>query len=177
MTMKKITKLFTLLTLVMLATLAKAQNADQMIKDWERAKTYTMHYLEAMPEDGYAFKPTPEMRTFAGHMLHLTDANFELASIAGGLKSPIEPGAASKSTDQSKAYTIKMVMAGYDFVIDNIKNMKPEQFQDTVKVFDKYTVTKAVLFNKLFEHQTHHRGQTTVYFHLKGIKPPDEELF
>jgi len=110
-------------------------------------------------------------------MLHFTDANYELAPLAGRLKSPIAPGAASKSTDKSKAATIKTVMAGYDFVIANIKNMKPGEMQDTIKVFDKYVMTKATLLNKIFEHQTHHRGQTTVYFHLKGIKPPDEELF
>ncbi len=175
--MKKLSKLLFFLMMVSLAPIAKAQSAEQMIKDWERAKVYTMHYLEAMPEDGYAFKPTPEMRTFAEHMLHLTDANFELAPLAGGIQSPIGPGAAEKSADKSKAATIKMVMAGYDFVISNIKNMKPEQFQDSVKVFDKYTMTKATLLNKIFEHQTHHRGQTTVYLHLKGIKPPNQELF
>ena len=148
-----------------------------MIKDWERAKAYTRAYLDSMPEDGYAFKPTPEMRTFAEHMLHFTDADYELAPLAGGIKSPIEAGAASKATDKSKAATIKMVMAGYDFVIANIKNIKPEQLQDKIVVFNKYEMTKAVLLNKLFEHQTHHRGQTTVYFHLKGVKPPDQQLF
>jgi len=175
--MKKIAKLFTFLLLVLLANVAKSQDVAQMIKDWERAKTYTMHYLEAMPEDGYAFKPSPEMRTFAEHMLHFTDANYELAPLAGGLKSPIAAGDASKAADKSKAATIKTVMAGYDFVIANIKNMKPAEMQDSIKVFDKYVMTKATLLNKIFEHQTHHRGQTTVYFHLKGIKPPNEELF
>lgn len=175
--MKKIKKILFFLIVVTLAPVAKAQDAGQMIKDWERAKTYTMHYLEAMPEDGYAFKPAPETRTFAEHMLHLTDANFELAPLAGGIKSPVEPGAAGKIVDKSKAATIKMVMAGYDFVISNIRNMKPDQFQDSIKVLDKYVMTKATLLNKIFEHQTHHRGQTTVYFRLKGIKPPNEELF
>jgi uncharacterized damage-inducible protein DinB len=175
--MKKLTTLFTFLLGVLLANTARSQDAGQMVKDWERAKNYTKHYLEAMPEDGYAFKPTPEMRTFAEHMLHLTDANYELAPLAGGLKSPVADGAASKSADKSKAATITTVMAGYDFVIANIKNMKPGELQDTIKLFNKYTMTKATLLNKIFEHQTHHRGQTTVYFHLKGIKPPDEELF
>ena len=68
-------------------------------------------------------------------------------------------------------------MAGYDFVISNIKNMKPEQFQDTIRVFDKYAMTKGTLLNKIFEHQTHHVGQTTIYFRLKGLTPPNEELF
>lgn len=175
--MKKIATLFTFLPLLLLANMAKSQDAGQMVKDWERAKTYTRHYLEAMAEDGYSFKPSPEMRTFAEHMLHFTDANYELAPLAGGVKSPIAPGAAAKSTNQSKAAVIKTVMAGYDFVIANIKNISPAQMQDTVKVFNKYTMTKATLVNKIFEHQTHHRGQTTVYFHLKGIKPPNEELF
>lgn len=175
--MKKITRLFIFLTVVLLANISKAQNADQMVKDWERAKAYTKHYLDAMPESGYAFKPSPEMRSFADQMLHLTDANYELSPLAGGLKSPVAPGAATKSVDKSKAATTKMVMAGYDFVISNIKNMKAGQFQDTIKLFDKFTMTKATLLNKIFEHQTHHRGQTTVYFHLQGITPPDQELF
>ena len=68
-------------------------------------------------------------------------------------------------------------MAGYDFVISNIKNMKPEQFQDTIRVFDKYAMTKGTLLNKIFEHQTHPVGQTTIYFRLKGLTPPNEELF
>jgi uncharacterized damage-inducible protein DinB len=28
-----------------------------------------------------------------------------------------------------------------------------------------------------FEHQTHHRGQTTIYIRLQGIRPPNERLF
>lgn len=172
--MRKITLSAALFMLVMLA---KAQSSEQMIKDWERAKTYTLHYLQAMPEENYSFKPTPDTRTFSDHMLHFTDANYELAPLAGGIKSPIEPGAAARSADKSKAATIKTVMAGYDFVISNIKNMKPGDFQDTIKVFDKYVMTKATLLNKIFEHQTHHIGQTTIYFRLKGLTPPQEELF
>jgi len=31
--------------------------------------------------------------------------------------------------------------------------------------------------NKIFEHQTHHRGQTTIYIRLQNITPPNERLF
>ena len=55
-----------------------------MIADWQRAKTYTKAYLDAMPEDGYSFKPTPEMRTFAGQMLHLADGNYGIVGTATG---------------------------------------------------------------------------------------------
>jgi hypothetical protein len=33
------------------------------------------------------------------------------------------------------------------------------------------------LLAKAFEHQTHHRGQATVYLRLKGVAPPNEMLF
>ena len=38
-------------------------------------------------------------------------------------------------------------------------------------------MTKGQALAKLFEHQTHHRGQTTIYIRLAGVKPPNEKLF
>ena len=38
-------------------------------------------------------------------------------------------------------------------------------------------VTRFALMMKTFEHQTHHRGQTTIYIRLVGIRPPQERLF
>jgi uncharacterized damage-inducible protein DinB len=69
------------------SSLANAQTSkDEMIKEWERAKTYTKEYLDAMPESGYALKPTPEIRSFAEQMLHLTDGNYGFAAAASGEK-------------------------------------------------------------------------------------------
>ena len=41
----------------------------------------------------------------------------------------------------------------------------------------KFEETRFALMNKAFEHQTHHRGQTTIYIRLQGIRPPEERLF
>src|ERR1700758_1601918 len=84
--MKKLALLFTLLIAFVSAN---AQSKDQMIADWQRAKNYTKAYLDAMPEDGYGFKPTPEMRSFAGQMLHLADANYIFATVASDKPNPI----------------------------------------------------------------------------------------
>jgi uncharacterized damage-inducible protein DinB len=175
--MKRTVGSLAFLILLLLANVSYAQEIKQMLEDWERAKAYTKDYLDAMPEDGYSFRPAPEMKSFAEQWLHATDAHYELAQLAGGVKSPIAEGASFKSVDKSKTATIKMVMDGYDFVINNIKQLKPQQFQEKIKVFGKYEMTKVTLLNKLFEHQTHHRGQTTVYLHLKGAKTPDQKLF
>lgn len=150
---------------------------NDIVKEWERAKAYTKEYLDAMPESGYALKPTPEMRSFAEQMLHLTDANYGFASAATGEKSPVGQGESEKTTDKSKANVTKLVLAGYDFVINNVQKMTPAQLDESVKLFGQFDMTKGTALAKCFEHQTHHRGQTTVYLRLAGVKPPQEKLF
>ena len=68
-------------------------------------------------------------------------------------------------------------MASYDFVIESVKKMKPAQLGEQVKIFGRFDMTKETALAKAFEHQTHHRGQTTVYLRLAGAKPPQEKLF
>ena len=153
------------------------QSIVEIVKEWERAKAYTKEYLDAMPESGYALKPTPEMRSFAEQMLHLTDANYGFASAASGEKSPVGFGESEKATDKSKANVTKLVLAGYDFVINSIKEMTPGQLAEKTKLFNQFDMTKGMVLTKLFEHQTHHRGQTTVYLRLAKVTPPNEKLF
>jgi uncharacterized damage-inducible protein DinB len=62
-------------------------------------------------------------------------------------------------------------------VINSLKKMNNSQLLEKVKLFDRFEMTKAVGIAKLFEHQTHHRGQTTVYIRLAGATPPQEKLF
>ncbi|HEX2534064.1 MAG TPA: DinB family protein [Chitinophagaceae bacterium] len=176
--MKRIQFFALAFALLGLTGFARAQSSvADMVKEWERAKAYTQEYLDAMPESGFALKPTPEMRSFAEQMLHLTDANYAFAATATGEKSPVGMGESEKTTDKSKANVTKLVLAGYDFVINSLKKMNPAQLNETVKVFGRFDMTRSMALVKCFEHQTHHRGQTTVYIRLAGAKPPQEKLF
>lgn len=170
--------LFTLTIFIAATSFAWAQtSAADMVKEWERAKAYTKEYLDAMPDSGYSLKPTPEMRSFAEQMLHVTDANYGFVATITGAKSPVGMGESEKTTDKSKANVSKMVLAGYDFVINNIKNLSAAQMNESIKLFGRFDLTKGSALAKLFEHQTHHRGQTTVYIRMAGATPPQEKLF
>lgn len=150
---------------------------DQMIADWERAKAYTQEYLNASTDEVINFKPTAEMRTFGQQMLHLAEANYGLSAAASGKTSPITWGALEKSDQyKTKAAVSKAVMESYDFVIAAAKEMNEQKMSEMVKVFN-FDMSREVALNKVFEHQTHHRGQTTVYLRLNGITPPNEKLF
>lgn len=150
---------------------------DQIVKDWERAKAYTKEYLDAMPESGYASKPTKEMRSFAGQFLHLSDATYGIIATATDEKSPMGMGELEKSNDENKASVTGKVMAAYDFAINSIKKMPESKMGEKVKLFGRFDLTREEAMAKAFEHQTHHRGQATVYIRLAGATPPGEKLF
>ena len=174
----KIKSLGVAICLIICAQLSNAQEKTaDMVKDWERSKAYTKEYLDAMPESGYALKPTPEMRSFADQFLHLADANYAFASAAAGAKSPMGQGAMEKTTDKSKVNVSKLVLDSYDYVIQQAKQLPEAQFGESVKLFGAFEMTRAKAFAKDLEHQAHHRGQTTVYLRLAGVKPPQEKLF
>ncbi|HVW14313.1 MAG TPA: DinB family protein [Mucilaginibacter sp.] len=175
--MKRLTTLFTLLVTFLACATANAQiSKEQMIADWQRAKAYTKAYLDAMPEDGYStVKPTPEMRSFAGQMLHIADGNYFLIGSVTGKPGPLK-GSAEKLIAPNKAEVTKAVMDSYDYVLNLLQTLTPEQMDQKGKV-EGAEITAAVAFNKAFEHQTHHRGQTVAYLRLKGVTPPGEMLF
>ncbi len=149
----------------------------QFVKDWERAKAYTLEYLDAMPADKYGYKAHDSIRSFAQQMLHLAQANIGLTSNGTGkdriwVGQNLELRASAQSADSVKYF----VAASYDFAIDGIKNM------DISKLGEKnqrgnFDETRLAWLLKAFEHQSHHRGQTTIYIRLLGIKPPNEKLF
>ncbi len=117
------------------------------------------------------------MRSFAEQVLHLADANYGLTSAALGSKSPFARGELEKSSDKSKSNVSKLVMGSYDFVIDNLKKMSESQLDEIIKMLGTFDISKRTALAKVFEHQAHHRGQTTVYIRLAGVKPPQEKLF
>ena len=159
--------------------LTSEQIRAQMVSDWQRAKAYTIEYLNTMPTDKYSFQPVDSVkRSFAQQMLHLSAANAFLMATATGTKPPehfgfdLEQRPGAQSADSVMYY----VTTSYDFCINSVQSSDMSKWGEPVELFG-FKTTKYALMNKTFEHQTHHRGQTTIYIRLQGIKPPQEKLF
>lgn len=129
-----------------------------------------------MPADKYSFKATDSIRSFAQQMLHLAAANVGLPSGAIGNPPAFAAGLEARSSAQTKDSVMYYVTASYDYVINGIKNSNTATWGEKSKFFN-FEETKLVWFMKAFEHQTHHRGQTTIYIRLVGVRPPNERLF
>ncbi|AKD54660.1 DinB family protein [Spirosoma radiotolerans] len=149
----------------------------QLTADWQRAKEYTKEYLDVMTEEGMSYKPTPEIRSFADQMLHLAAANYNFGAMVSGKANPFQGKKLEEMNElKTKAALTKTVMDSYDFMLDAIKGLNDAQLAESVKMGQR-EMTREVLLAKAFEHQTHHRGQCTIYIRMKGIKPPNEKLF
>lgn len=159
--------------------ISSADIKTQMVKDWERGKAYTIDYLNTMPADKYSFKAVDSLRSFAQQMLHLASGNvFIMMNATGKPPLPWLPaGIEQRPTAQNKDSVMYYVTASYDYCIDAVKNFDWNKWNENVKMFNTYDETRYAMLNKAFEHQGHHRGQTTIYIRLNGIKPPQERLF
>ena len=150
---------------------------SQLVKEWERAKVYTLEYLDVMPKDKYGFKAQDSIRSFSQQMLHLAQDIVIMVSYGTGKEriwqgQNLETRTSAQSADSVKYF----VTSGYDYGIEAIKNIDASKLEEKVKVRNTDETRFAWLL-KAFEHQTHHRGQTTIYIRLLGIKPPPEKLF
>ena len=186
--MKKIISFATIYVFIfsfVLSFAAKAQalsSADikaQMVKEWERSKAYTIDYLNTMPADKYSFKAVDSIRSFAQQMLHLAQANLFFMSLATDLKSPSFGSDREQSaTAQTKDSVMYYVTTSYEYCINAVKSSDVSNWGEKKKLpFGGYEETRFALLIKAIEHQAHHRGQTTIYIRLQGIKPPQERLF
>lgn len=165
--------LFTGTTLAQVADSIKAQ----FLRDWKRARAYTKEYLDVIPKEKYDFRAHDSTRTFAQQMLHLAQGNIGLISNGTGATriwqgQNLEKRKSAQSAD-SVAY---FVLASYDYAIESIGKMDAKTLSENVKR-GNFELNRFTWLLKAFEHQTHHRGQTTVYIRLLGIKPPNEKLF
>jgi uncharacterized damage-inducible protein DinB len=150
----------------------------QMIKDWERAKAYTVDYLNTMPPNKYSFRATDSIRSFAQQMLHLAAGNCFLMSNATDQQMPafMMSDIQNSPTAQNKDSVMYYVTNSYDYCMNSVKNADAKKWAEKKKIFS-FEETRWALMMKTFEHQGHHRGQTTIYIRLQGIKPPEERLF
>jgi uncharacterized damage-inducible protein DinB len=130
-----------------------------------------------MPANKYSFKATDSIRSFAQQMLHLAQSNVNIIAPLAGMSNIFADRILEDSkTAQTKDSVVYYVVASYDMVINGLKKMDFTSLSEKVKLYN-WEETKFAWLLKAFEHQTHHRGQTTIYIRLLGLHPPQERLF
>src|SRR6266404_9743498 len=94
-----------LLMILALAAPALAQTTvkDALVKHWKTSGEFTIAVANAMPPDGYTFRPNPEEMSYGQLMAHIAGVNLNACSNASGLTKPaLTPKIAEWTKDPQK---------------------------------------------------------------------------
>ncbi len=125
---------------------------------------------EQMPEADYAFKPTPEVRSFGQLAGHMANGNFAICAAIKGEKSP---GTADFEKVTDKTALVQALRDAMAYCA-TVHTWAKERHHDQVNLFGmKGSVTWALAFN--IAHNAEHYGNMVTYFRLKGRIPPSSQ--
>lgn len=134
-------------------------------KHWQVAREFTLAVAEAMPAEGYDFKPNAEEMSFGQRMIHIAAQNSDSCANAAGTKRLAEPAASDRQT------AIKFLSDSFDKCSKELDAMPPEQLNKEVYKFRGQPVLASEALGYTFTHMAHHRGQAEVYLRVRNIKP------
>jgi len=169
-------KTFLLLSFSLIALLLDAQTASDPLSAGNKfiyniVKTNLVKAAEKMPDENYAFKPTPEVRSFGQLVGHVSDASYAFCSAALGEKNPA-PGIEKSKT--SKADLVQALNAAFAYCDKAYDGMTDAHAAETVKFFGGERAKLTVLaFNSA--HNDEHYGNMVTYMRMKGLVPPSSE--
>ena len=125
----------------------------------------------AMPDAEYAFRPTPEVRTFAQVVGHVINANFFFCAQAKGEKSP---GAQDYEKVADKVALVKGLDDALAYCDGAYHDTTDANFATLVKVAapSKEQTPRGMVLMFNTSHNEEHYGNLVVYMRLKGHVPP-----
>src|SRR2546423_8728180 len=156
-------------TLAQTPDLKSASGYPKMVQ--KQVTAWIERAAEKMPEEEYAFKPDPAVRSFAQVLGHIADADYLFCSFVLGEKSPSPEIEKSKTT---KAELMSAVHDAFAYCNRAYNTLSDASANETVKAFGQERNKLGVLwFNA--SHNLEHYGNLVVYMRTKGIVPPSSE--
>lgn len=160
---------------LVLATLgsAAAQSPDPTVASlkgqFEAVRGFITKAAAQVPEDMYAFKPTPDVRSMGALFAHIADANFMICGMASGEKPPMSGIEKSKTAKQELTEALE---ASFKFCDSAFSGLTGARASETVKFFLPGEHTRAGLLAFNTAHDFEHYGNIVTYMRLKGMVPP-----
>lgn len=146
---------------------------EDLVKDWENSKKFTLEVANKMPEAKYGFKATEAEMSFAALIVHIAASQtFRFAQVSG--TKPPPQLAAPLTGKVSKDQIVGLLSDSFDYVIRVLPAITPAQLTNMYKVDwrERPEASGRQVILNMFVHTAHHRAQAEVYLRLNGIEPP-----
>ncbi len=171
------TMLAVLILILSLAATTSAQSqpapssAEATLRAWNEAYASLIQMAEDFPEDKYDYKATPEVRSFAEQLLHVTGTPSFFISVCTGQKSSEGPFTREKFKTKAEVVAAlkKAAEAGAAFIREqgDAGLAKPAKLP-----WESETRNALWVWNVGARHASEHYGQLVVYYRLNSLVPP-----
>ena len=126
---------------------------------------------EAIPADKFAWRPTPDVRSFAEVFLDVSAANYNLYKLVG---TPPPTGLDIKALEKSTTDKEKVIATLKDSFVHAkaaIKAMPDANLEKSLDWFGGKNTERGILLF-IVRHAAEHLGQSIAYARFAGIVPP-----
>ena len=162
-----------LMLLAAACALGQAQTANPLIAETKQAYTAIKNNLtkmaEKMPEEHYAFQPTPEIRTFGQLVAHVADSQTRTCAAVKGEQKQATAG--SKTSKADLVAALKESFADCDSAFDGLTDATAVEMIRS----PRGQRSKLGALVGTTTHDNEEYGYMAVYLRLKGVVPPSSE--
>jgi uncharacterized damage-inducible protein DinB len=124
-----------------------------------------MKSAEAMPEPGYNYRPTKEVRSFGEIVTHVADISYILCSNAKGEATP-----ATAAAKGSKTEIIAYLKGSFDYCDGAYSGFTDAHLNDPADFFG-FKTNKMFILTQVGNHDALHYGNLVTYLRLNGLVP------
>jgi uncharacterized damage-inducible protein DinB len=138
--------------------------------EWGHVSSQLITLAEAMPEEKFAWRPAPGVRSTSEVFMHIALANFYLLSVTGP-KMPADMKEGLEKSVTSKAEVINWLKRSLDAVRSAHLAVTPKDFERKVHIADR-DATVDGMYLRILVHTNEHMGQLIAYARMTGVAPP-----
>ncbi len=141
-------------------------------RDYRSVRDYFIRAAEKMPEDKYAFRPSPDVRSFAQQVAHVADDQYNLCAPAKGehRQAPYTDIESRLSKKAELVVALKAAFAYCDAVYDGMSDAVGLEPSAGMQGRSKFSYLNWNLW-----HTWEHYGNIVVYLRMNGLVPPSSE--
>lgn len=156
--------------------LAQAAGSQGAVADVQHSyaglKGNILKAADKMPAEGYSFKPTPEVRTFARVVNHVSEAQLRACGAMNGTAADALAKVPAETAD--KAAIVGALQASFAECDKAFAGLKESTFFETVTMGPMSRARVSVAW-MVVSHDNEQYATLALYLRLKGLAPPSSE--
>jgi uncharacterized damage-inducible protein DinB len=150
--------------------------AEALDRPYARLERQLLDLAEAMPEERYSYRPTPEVRTFGEQLRHIAAVQWFVAANLLKESPPVDVGDGDNGPVSlaSKPDLLKYAKDSFAYIRRAVASLSEDGALDLIPhPYDHKTrIPKLGLMAGYASHSWEHYGQMVIYQRLNGIVPP-----